>query len=130
MRTIQLNNSTITDTDLQFMELHEINSIMCELQEKSHKLAAEKRRLTTLPKNKKNGKTISEVTGLSEQLMKIQDDINYVSMLKKNKRDVMQKERDFYQKFAEIAKRTLKKNVFQSILGEATQELGYASIIK
>ena len=128
MNIIYLNNREVYKSDIDLMDLPELNKLMCEVQEEIHKSAIKKTRLATLPKSKKDGKTLTKLRKCSERLMYLQDAVNYISNAKKAKRDNQSKERDFYKLWVQKAQLTLRKSLYEKIEAEVTAELGYGRL--
>lgn len=126
MRAIDLGYKVIQKEEVQSMDLIELNTLMCELQEQIHITAAEKNKITTLPKNKKDGKTIVRVRKLTEKIMQLQDAVNYVSAVKKAKRDSQSRERDWLKNFYNLVQLSVRKGVFDKLVSETTAQIGYA----
>lgn len=126
MRAIDLGYKVVQKEEVQDMDLIELNTLMCELQEQIHITAAEKNKLTTLPKNKKDGKTIVRVRKLTEKIMQLQDAVNYVSAVKKAKRDSQSRERDWLKNFYTLVQLSVRKGVFDKLVSEVTAQMGYA----
>lgn len=126
MRAIDLGYKVVQKEEVQSMDLVELNTLMCELQEQIHITAVEKNKLTTLPKNKKDGKTIVRVRNLTEKIMQLQDAVNYVSSVKKAKRDSQSRERDWLKNFYNLVQLSVRKGVFDKLVSETTAQIGYA----
>lgn len=126
MRAIDLGYKVVQKEEVQDMDLIELNTLMCELQEQIHITAAEKNKLTTLPKNKKDGKTIVRVRKLTEKIMQLQDAVNYVSAIKKQKRETISSERDWLRHFYSLTQLSIQKGVFDKLVSEVTTQMGYA----
>lgn len=125
---IWLNKRKITSVDVQMMDLNEINSLIFECQTEIHRLVNEKLKLTTLPGKLKNTKTIAMVRELTSNIMHVQDFVNYVSVIKKQKRDNQLKERDWYRKFYEMTKLNIRDGLFEKIEKQTEKEIGFVRV--
>lgn len=121
----ELNNKTYTKTELSKMSLKELSELTVDIQEEIHRLAAEKRQLLTLPKQKKNGRTLNKAVSIGKHIALLQTFANTVSHCKKCLRDSMQKERDFYKVFLQITKKKVNKRLFQKLICETEEQCKY-----
>lgn len=126
MNVIYLNNKEVHKTDIDLMELNELNGLMYEVQEEIHKTAIEKNRLSTLPKNKKDGKTFTKVRKCTEKIMYLQDAVNYISNAKKAKRDTQVSEKEWYKRWYQLAKMSLPKRTWEKIDKDTVSQMGYS----
>lgn len=125
LNTVYINNRAVTKEEIESMSIKQLNEFMCELQETISSIVIEKNRLTTLPKSKKDGTTITKVRKLCEKLSIYQNTVNFVSLARKNRRDVQVAENDWYRSFYKFAQTELRKGLFEKIESLATIEVGY-----
>lgn len=126
MRSINLNGRTVTEVDVGFMKLDEVNQILEEIQSEIFKTAKEKRSLTTLPQCKKDTKSLRKVNALSKRLMDLQEAQCWIGRFRKKKRDTMQKEKTWYRAFYSLTKDTIRKGVLEKLIEQTNKKVEYS----
>jgi hypothetical protein len=126
MRSVDLNKRTLTEVDIGFMELDEINQVLEEVQSEIFKAAKEKKTLTTLPRCKKDIKSMRKVNKLSKRLMDLQEAQCWIGRIRKQKRDTMQKEKRWYRAFYSLTKDTVRKSVLEKLIQQTNEKMDYA----
>lgn len=126
MYMIELEDGPVTEVDVQFMELDEINNLLTRIQAEIVKCSDEKRKLSTLPLCKKDGKTLKKVTRLTSRLSELQLAQGWIGRVRKQKRDTQQKERDWYRCWMKIAKDSIRKGLFEKITEQTNIKMQYS----
>lgn len=126
MRSVDLNERTLTEVDIGFMELDEINQVLEEVQSEIFKAAKEKKTLTTLPRCRKDSKTLKKVNKLSKRLMDLQEAQCWIGRVRKQKRDTMQREKKWYRTFYSLTKDTVRKGVLEKLVQQTNEKMDYA----
>lgn len=120
-----IGDKSYTKAEIDLLSIPELNKLMCEVQEAIHKAAAEKNYLTTLPNNRKNIKTLKKVKSVSNDLMTLQDSVNYISAVRKAKRDTQMTEIQWLRKFYDLCSVSLRKSQMSKLECETTAQVGY-----
>lgn len=126
MYMIELEDGPVTEVDVQFMELDEINNLLTRIQAEVAKCSTEKRKLSTLPLCKKDVKTLKKVTRLTSRLSELQLAQGWIGRVRKQKRDTQQKERDWYRQWYKIAQDSIRKGLFEKITEQTNIKMQYS----
>lgn len=126
MRCIELDGKCITEVDVQFMQLDEITELMDRVQSEVFRLAKQKKQIGTLPKSKKDGSTLKKLTNISSSLIEFQSALTWLGKYKKQKRDTMAKEKEYFKEFYLLAKKSLPKRKFDKLVEQVTTIKGYS----
>lgn len=126
MYMIELEDGPVTEVDVQFMELNEINNLLTRVQAEIVKCSDEKRKLSTLPLCKKDVKTLKKVTRLTSRLSELQLAQGWIGRVRKQKRDTQQKERDWYRCWMKIAQDSIRKGLFEKITEQTNIKMQYS----
>lgn len=119
------DGTTVSEVDVQFMELSEIQQLMDRLQSELLLLAKEKKVLSTLPSCKKSQKTLKRLTKISTRLISIQEAVCWISRIKKNKRDTMAKEKAWLYSFYKYAQENLRQKQFDKFVKQTNIKMQY-----
>lgn len=126
-RVIELEDGkTVTEIDVQFMELSEIQELIDTLQSEIFKLAKEKKQISTLPKCQKTQKTLKRLTKVSTRLMELQEAQCWIGRIKKVKRDNQSKERNWYKTFYTLIQDTIRKKDFDKVVEQTNIKMQYS----
>lgn len=125
MRTITLNNKLYTEVDVSLMELNQIQLLIEELQSEIFKKSSEKRKLCTLPACKKDVKTLKKVAKLTDELSELQIAQTWVGRIKKQKRDTMSKEKQWFRAAFISLSFLVRKGLLEKVIKETNEKLGY-----
>lgn len=126
MKGFVLHDKFYREDDLKTMSVNELNILIVNIQEEIHRTAKQKQKLTTLPNSKKNDKTLGKATHLGTVLMDLQDANNLVSTYRKNARDTMVKDKEYFKQFYKFAKEELRKGQFEKLVELTNQKTGYS----
>lgn len=126
MKILEMPDGTVvSEIDVSFMDLKEISNLLAQIQSEVFRVAKERRRIATMPKNKKDFRTLKNYNKYAIQLMNLQEAQCWIGKIRKAKRDVMQKQRDWYKKFYELSKDSIKKKDFEKIVEQTSTSVSY-----
>lgn len=120
------NRGVVSEVDCRFMELSELQLISEEIQSEIFELSKEKRSINSLPKCKKDTKTLKRYNRTVDRLCDLHDALNWVSRLKKQKRDTMAKDKQWYRNFFIYARENLRKSQFEKFIEQTNLNTGYS----
>ncbi len=126
MRSVYLNERLLTEVDIGFMEINEINQVLEEIQSEIFKAAKEKKNLTTLPRCNKDTKSLKKVNTLSKKLIDLQEAQYWIGGFRKQKRDTLQKEKQWYRAFYSLTKASVRKGVLEKLIEQTNKKVEYA----
>lgn len=126
MKTIELEDgTTVTEFDVQLMSVEEISELTCKIQSEIGRCSTAKRHLGLTAKSKKDKKTNQKYVRLADRLTLLSEAQSWIGLIKRKKKDVTQKEFEWYRKFFNIAKESMKEKVIEKLVSETNSKMNY-----
>lgn len=121
-----LNDKVYNEVDLSFLSIDELNDLTYEIQTEIKKLAKQKQKIATLPKNLKDTKSLKKLTNIKARLIDLQNFQLAITNKKRLLKKSASQQLDWYKCFLKHAEATIRKGKFDKLVQATNEVMNYS----
>lgn len=122
----RVNDKVYDEVDLSSLSIDELNDLTYEIQTEIKNLAKQKQKISTLPKNLKDTKSLKKLTNIKAKLIDLQNFQLAITNKKRLLKKSANQQLDWYKCFLKHAEATIRKGKFDKLVQATNEVMNYS----